>query len=62
MMKKYNDVVFVNEEGVKVTVCAPRSVGKNERTYDPARSKYSQWNQGVSAMRRGVRGVQGTMG
>ena len=61
-MSKYNDVVTVNADGVKVTICAPRNVGKNERTYDPARSKYSQWNQGVSAMRRGVRGVQGTVG
>lgn len=61
-MKKYVDVVYIDENGVKVTMCAPRDVGKNERTYDPARSKYSQWNQGVSAMRRGVRGVQGTVG
>jgi hypothetical protein len=61
-LKKYNDVVTIDENGVKLTICAPRKVGKNERTYDPARSKYSQWNQGVSAMRRGVRGVQGTVG
>ena len=61
-MKKYNDVVTIDENGVKLTICAPRTVGKTERTYDPARSKYSQWNQGVSAMRRGVRGVQGTVG
>lgn len=60
-MKKYNDVVTI-VDGVKVTMCAPRHVGKNERTYDPARSKYSQWTQGVSRMRRGVGGVTGTVG
>jgi hypothetical protein len=61
-MKKHNDVVFVNEDGVKVTLCAPRKPRKGERTYDPARGKYSQWAQGVSRMTRGVGGVQGTMG
>lgn len=60
-MKKYNDVVtFV--DGVKVTLCAPRKPRKGERTYDPARGKYSQWARGVSKMNLGVGGVQGTVG
>ncbi len=59
---KYNDVVFVNEDGVKVTLCEPRKIKKDQRTYDPKRSKYSQWTQGVSRMHRAVGGVQGTMG
>jgi hypothetical protein len=54
--------VFVNEDGVKVTLCAPRKPRKGERTYDPSRGKYSQWAQGVSRMARGVGGVQGTVG
>lgn len=59
---KYKDEVFMTADGVKVTIYAPRQVRSNERTFDPARSKYSQWVQGVSAMRRGVRGVYGTVG
>lgn len=60
-MKRYDDVVTI-VDGVKVTICAPRDVRKNDRTYDPKRSKYSQWTQGVSRMQRGVGGVQGTIG
>lgn len=60
-MKKYNDVVVV-VDGVKVTLCAPRKPRKGERTYDPARGKYSQWTQGVGKMARGTAGVQGTVG
>lgn len=60
--KKYEDVVFVNEDGVKVAVCAPRDVRKNDRTYDPAKGRYSQWTQGVSRMHHGAGGVYGTAG
>ena len=61
MAKKTKDVVTV-VDGVKYTMCAYRGPRKGERTYDPSKSRYTQWHQGVSAMRRGKGGITGTMG
>lgn len=61
MAKKKQDVVTV-VDGVKYTLCAYRGPKKGERTYDPSKSRYSQWHQGVSNMSRGKSGIVGTMG
>ena len=60
MAKKSKDTVTV-VDGVKITMCAYRGPRKGERTYDPAKSRYSAWHQGVSNMNRGKSGIHGTM-
>jgi len=60
-MKKYEDTTYVNENGVKVTMCAYRRPKKSEKTFDVDKSKYTAWTQGVSNYTRGTKGVLGTM-
>jgi hypothetical protein len=48
--------------GGQIKYIKPRGVKRSERTYDPHKSKYSSWNQGVGNMSRGRRGVTGTVG
>ena len=60
MAKKIQDVVTIID-GVKYTQCGYRGPKKGQRTYEPSKSRYSQWHQGVSAMARGKGGINGTM-
>ena len=60
-MAKYNDVSFVDDNGVKVVICAPRKARKSERTWTVDKSRHSVWAQGVSNYVRGVRGTSGTL-
>ena len=57
---KYEDVVTY-VDGVKYTVCAPRMPKRSELTYDPHKSRYTAWHQGVSNYTRGTRGCLGTV-
>lgn len=61
MAGKSKDVTFVREDGVKVTLCAPRMPKKTEKTFSVDHSRYTAWTQGVSNFRRGTRGVLGTV-
>ena len=60
--QKYVDVTYVREDGVKVTMCAPRMPKNAERTWTVEKSRHSVWCQGVSNYTRGTRGTTGTVG
>lgn len=60
-MAKTKDVTFIREDGVKVTLCAPRMPKKLERTWPIDKSKHTPWAQGVSNYTRGSRGTLGTV-
>lgn len=60
-MSKLKDVSYVREDGVKVTICAPRMPKKAERTWTVDKSKHSVWAQGLSNYVRGTRGTTGTV-
>ena len=48
--------------GGQIQYIKARKTKRSELTYDPHKSKYSSWNQGVGNMVRGTRGVKGTVG
>lgn len=60
-MPKLKEEKFVREDGVTVTILAPRSPRKSEVTWPIDKSKHSVWHQGVSNYVRGTRGTQGTV-
>lgn len=60
-MAKTKDITFVREDGVKVTLCAPRKPKKSELTWPVDKSKHTAWAQGVSNYTRGARGTLGTV-
>ena len=61
-MSKLKDVSYIREDGVKVTICAPRTPKKAERTWTTDKSRHSAWAQGASNYIRGTRGTTGTVG
>lgn len=48
--------------GGQIQYTKNRKAKRSELTFDPHKSKYSSWNQGVGNMSRGRRGVTGTVG
>ena len=60
-MSTQKDVSYIREDGVKVTICAPRMPKKTERTWTVEKSRHSVWAQGRSNYVRGTRGTTGTM-
>ena len=60
-MSKHKDVSFIREDGVKVTICAPRVPKKAERTWTAEKSKHSVWTQGRKGYLMGIRGSYGTV-
>ena len=57
---KYEDVVTY-VDGVKHTICAPRMPKRSELTYDPHKSRYTAWHQGVRRFQHGNGGIKGTV-
>ena len=61
-MAKQKDVSYIREDGVKITICAPRMPKKAERTWTVEKSRHSVWAQGAGNYIRGTRGTTGTVG
>ena len=61
-MAKQQDVTFIREDGVKVTMCYPRVPKKQERTWTIEKSKHTAWTKGVKRYAHGVGGTLGTVG
>jgi hypothetical protein len=57
---KYVDTVTY-VDGVKYTVCAPRNPKRSQLTYDPHKSRYTSWHQGVTRFEHGNGKVVGTV-
>lgn len=56
MARKTKPVVFINEDGVKVTLCPPAPPRANEKTF--RNNRYSIFNMGAQASKLGTRGAK----
>jgi hypothetical protein len=59
--RQFKDVTYVNEDGVKVTICDYRGPRKGERTYGADKGKYSIWASGHTGARLGAGGITQTV-
>jgi hypothetical protein len=58
--EKYIDVVTYDGD-IKITHCVYRNPHRKDRTYDPHKSKYTPWHQGVTRFEHGNGKVIGTV-